>query len=74
MQELASFSEDLARKPMIVIASKMDIAQDPTRVASLREFAAARGLACYEISSATGLGIDALKYAMAERLLGEKAE
>ncbi len=69
MQELASFSQELAAKPMIVIASKMDIAQDPARVASLRELAAARGLGYFEISSATGLGIESLKHAMAERVL-----
>ena len=32
MQELRSFSEDLAAKPMIVVATKMDSAQDPARV------------------------------------------
>src|SRR5215813_8520495 len=31
MHELASFSEDLAAKPMIVVATKMDVAQDPSR-------------------------------------------
>ena len=29
MRELASFSEELAKKPMIVVATKMDAAQDP---------------------------------------------
>ncbi len=69
MNELASFSEDLAAKPMIVVASKMDAAQDAERVESLRKAAADRGLEYFEISSATGQGIDALKYAMAERVL-----
>jgi len=69
MAELASFSEDLVRKPMIVAASKMDVAQDPARVASLRELAAERGLPYFEISSATGQGIEALKFAMADRVL-----
>ena len=32
MQELASYSETLAAKPMIVLATKMDVAQDRTRV------------------------------------------
>ena len=36
MRELASFNEDLAKKPMIVVASKMDAAQDHERVASLK--------------------------------------
>jgi GTP-binding protein len=69
MQELASFSEDLVRKPMIVLATKMDAAQDPERVAALRNLAAERGLPYLEISSATGQGIDALKHAMAERVM-----
>jgi GTP-binding protein len=69
MTELASFSDDLAGKPMIVVATKMDAAQDPERVASLRKLAAERGLPFFEISSATGQGIEALKFAMAERVL-----
>jgi GTP-binding protein len=67
--ELASFSEDLAVKPMIVVATKMDAAQDPARVESLRQIAAERGLAFFEISSVTGQGLDELRYAMAERVL-----
>jgi GTPase len=69
MEELASFSDDLVRKPMIVVAAKMDAAQDPERVAPLRRLAAGRGLAYLEISSVTGEGIENLKYAMAERVL-----
>jgi GTP-binding protein len=69
MRELESFSGDLAAKPMILVAAKMDVAQDPERVAALRALAGARGMEFLEISSATGQGIDALKYAMAGRLL-----
>jgi len=69
LRELASFSDDLAAKPMIVVATKMDVAQDPERIASLRNLADERGLAYFEISSATGQGIDALKHAMSERVL-----
>ena len=74
MRELASFSEDLVRKPMIVLATKMDAAQDPERVESLRHLAAERGLPYFEISSVTGQGIDALKHAMAERVVTQKPE
>jgi GTP-binding protein len=73
MEELASFSDDLVKKPMIVLATKMDAAQDPARVASLRDLAAGRGLPYFEISSVTGQGIDALKHAMAERVLAPAA-
>ena len=69
MEELASFSEELAAKPMIVVATKMDAAQDPSRVAALRETAAAHKLPFFEISSATGQGIEELKFAMAEHVL-----
>jgi GTP-binding protein len=73
MQELASFSDDLAQKPMIVVAAKMDAAQDPDRVDALRRVAAERGLPFFEISSATGQGIDGLKFAMADRVLASPA-
>jgi len=69
MVELASFDEDLARRPMLVAASKMDVAQDPEKVAALRELAAARGLPFFEISSATGQGLETLKFALGERVL-----
>src|SRR3954462_11125802 len=69
LNELASFSDNLAGKPMIVVATKLDAAQDPSRVAALRDLAKQRGLAFFEISSATGQGIDDLKFAMAERVL-----
>jgi len=69
MRELASFSDQLVAKPMILIATKMDVAQDPSRVEALRELAKSRNLPFFEISSATGQGIDALKHAMADRVL-----
>ena len=65
MGELSSFSQDLAHKPMILVATKLDAAQDPERVASLEKLARERGLAFFKISSVTGEGIDALKRAMA---------
>ena len=43
--------------------------QDPEKVAALRELAKSRGLPFFEISSATGQGIEALKFALAERVL-----
>jgi GTP-binding protein len=68
MNELASFSDDLAKKPMVVVATKMDVAQDTERVEALRELARERGFAFFAISSATGEGIEDLKFAMAERV------
>ena len=69
MQELAAFSEDLAAKPMLVVATKIDVAQDPARLESLRSLAEERGLPFFAISSVTGEGLEQLRYAMAERVL-----
>ena len=68
MDELASFSADLARKPMFVVASKIDVAQVPERVQRLRALAADKGLPFYEISSVTGEGIESIKYEMSQFL------
>ena len=54
---------------MIVLASKMDASQDPSKVEALRAVATARNLPFYEISSVTGQGIEALKFTLAEKIL-----
>jgi GTP-binding protein len=71
MAELEAFNEDLAKKPMVVVASKMDVAQDPEKVVAVRHLAEQRGYRFFEISSATGQGIDALKFALADLALPE---
>jgi GTP-binding protein len=68
MEELASFREDLIRRSMLVVASKIDVAQDTDRIARLRALAEDKGLPFCEISSVTGQGIEGLKYEMAEIL------
>jgi GTP-binding protein len=68
MEELEGFSPDLIRKPMVVVASKVDVAQDKARINSLKALAAEKGLPFYEISSVTGQGIEDLKYNMAQYL------
>ncbi len=67
--ELASFSEELARKPVIVVATKLDAAQDPERLESLKRMAVEKDLAFYPISSVTGQGLEELKFGMGERVL-----
>jgi|ERR1035438_9375023 GTP-binding protein len=68
MGELAGFSEDLPKKPMFVVASKVDVAQDPQRIESLRALAASEEMPFFEISSVTGQGIEELKRAMAQEI------
>jgi len=69
LNELASFSPNLAAKPMFVVASKLDAAQDPRRVEALKKLAASRRLPFYAISSVTGEGIEKLKRAAGKFLL-----
>jgi GTP-binding protein len=69
MTELASFDEDLARRPMLVAASKMDVSQSQENLDALRALVKDRKMPFFEISSATGQGIEALKFALAERVL-----
>ncbi len=67
MGELESFGAGLERKPMIVVASKVDTA-NPEKLAKLRRFARRKKLPFYEISSITGAGLEKLKWAMANKL------
>src|SRR5271170_2897049 len=61
MGELKSFSEAMAEKPMIVVGTKIDAAQDPARIKALQKAAKKRKLPFMKISSVTGEGIDELK-------------
>jgi GTP-binding protein len=73
MRELASFNQDLASKPMVLVATKMDVAQDPERIAALEQKATEVGLPLQKISAVTGDGIDQLIAAMAERVFNQPA-
>jgi GTPase len=66
--ELAEFSESLAAKPVIVVATKLDATTDRTRLDQLRQYCAAHHLEFHAISSASGLGIKELVRAMADAL------
>ncbi len=68
LAELKQFNEEVAAKPMIVAASKIDACQDPSRIAAVRDKAAEQDLPFYAISSATGEGIDDLRFAISDRL------
>ena len=74
LAELASFSEELLRKPMIVVASKIDVCQDSSRIEAVRAKAAAHNFPFYAISSATGQGIEELRFAISDELLRRNTE
>lgn len=59
--ELESFSPKLLTKPQIVVATKLDSVQDPTRLEELKKFCKENDLPLHVISAITGKGIKALK-------------
>ena len=69
LEELESFGHGLAAKPMFLAATKIDVAQDPERVATLEKLASERDLPFFKISSVTGAGLNELLHAVAERVL-----
>ena len=66
--ELRAFSAELAVKPMLVVATKLDATQDRTRLEELRQFCTANRIEFYAISSLSGEGIPQLLHAMADQL------
>jgi GTP-binding protein len=67
MDELTSFGAELEKKPMIVVASKIDVA-NPEKLAKLKKHCRKLKLELYEISAVTGRGIPELKYAMGRKV------
>jgi len=65
--ELVSFGAHLEDKPMIMVASKIDVVNKDKLVA-LKKYAKKKKLKLYEISAVTGKGIEELKYAIADEV------
>jgi GTP-binding protein len=66
-RELESFGNGLDEKPMIVVATKIDVA-NPEKLKKLSTYAKRRKLEFHAISAVTGEGIEELKWALAKRL------
>jgi GTP-binding protein len=71
--ELASFGHGLAEKPVLVVASKADVA-NPEKLKKVRAMAKRKKLAFYEISAVSGQGVEMLRYAIAERVREHRRE
>src|SRR5215218_655443 len=67
-RELANYNPELAERPQIVVATKMDAVDEPERVTKLAERARSDGKAYFEISSVTNMGLKVLVSAIARRL------
>ena len=69
MRELESFSSELARKPMVVAAAKIDAVQTPGRADDLKAFCLDRGIAFFRISAVSGEGVHELKHYLGSRVV-----
>ena len=65
--ELASFGAGLERKPVIMVASKIDVA-NKDKLAKLKKYCKKQNLELFPISAVTGEGMEKLKYAMAAKV------
>jgi GTP-binding protein len=67
-RELKNYNEDLAERPQIIVATKLDILEDPEGLERLRERAKKDRKLFMEISSATGKGVRELVMKVAQLL------
>ncbi len=67
-RELANYNEDLAVRPQIVVATKLDALDEPERLEKLREKAEADGKDFFEISAVTNQGTKDLVFAVSHKL------
>ncbi|MBK8151315.1 MAG: GTPase ObgE [Acidobacteria bacterium] len=67
-RELANYNADLAARPQIVVATKLDALDEPERLENLRKKAAEDGKAFLEISAVAGKGTKDIVAVVARRL------
>jgi GTPase len=64
--ELAQYSRELASRPVIAVGTKIDIPEAREMADKLAPIFEKRGIAFMKVSAATGEGVEALKFAIAE--------
>jgi GTP-binding protein len=65
--ELKSFGAKLEEKPMLMVASKIDVA-NKDKLAKLKAYCKKKKLELFPVSAVTGKGIEELKFAMANKV------
>jgi GTPase len=71
--ELDAFGHTLPDKPVLLVASKADVA-NPEKLKKLRTYAKRRKLPFFEISAVSGMGLDPLRYAIADHVRTHRAQ
>ena len=72
--ELEAYDPDLATRPALVAGNKVDLPEGRARLPEAEAAAARRELPFFAISAATGEGMPALLYAIADAVAGARAE
>ena len=67
-RELANYNQDLAQRPQLVVATKIDALDEPERLENLRALAEKDGKQFFEISSVTNTGVKELVFAVSQKL------
>lgn len=67
-RELANYNQDLAQRPQIVVATKLDALDEPERLEVLKKRAKKDRKQFFAISSASGTGVKELTFAVARAL------
>jgi GTP-binding protein len=72
--ELAAFNPEMAAKPMVVALNKVDLIEARENLPRLQEVLTGEGYRCFEISAATGEGVQDLYQDVAGRLREMEAD
>lgn len=71
--ELAAYDPELAKRPALVVANKIDLPEGRARLPEAEAAAARRELPCFPVSAATGEGMPPFLYALAEQVAQARA-
>ncbi|MDD8027201.1 MAG: GTPase ObgE [Acidobacteriota bacterium] len=75
MKELEAFNPELARRPQVIVANKIDLlGEDRSRLTAVRRLASRRKIPFVAISAIKSEGVMALKSLLAEAIAGRRAE
>ncbi|MCL2025157.1 MAG: GTPase ObgE [Coriobacteriia bacterium] len=72
--EIAQHATELAERPVIVVGNKSDAEGAPARSAQMQAYCATHHLPYFEVSAATGAGLDSFMRAVATAVIEQRAQ